>query len=154
MEREKYRLQSEIRSNTSKKGLLNEKNPISFELTENDFYDSERKDIILDILKNVNNIHDKSRRYHLWQDVIKNNASTGRREALKNEIQALFTGYRTMTVQIEKALDDMGFEIISEKNHYKIRFREDNRYVVTFSKTASDHRAGKNIATEICKLLL
>ncbi len=59
-----------------------------------------------------------------------------------------------MKPQIQSALTNMGFEIISETNHYKIRFCQDNRYVISFAKTASDHRAGMNIASNICNLLL
>ncbi len=161
LERENYQLrlennnsQSEIMNNTSKRSLHNEDSLIYFELAEIDFYSLERRDLILDILKNVNNIRDNSRRYHLLQDLVKSNVPTGNREALKAEIQALFKDYRRMNVHIRNSLERMGFEIVSETNHYKIRFCEDNRYVVTFAKTASDHRAGMNIARDICNLLL
>ncbi len=143
-----------ITGNTSEKNLHSERNLVYFELTESDFYDLERKELILDILKNVHNIHSDSRRHHVLKDLVSNNASTGNRETLKAEIQSLFKDYKKMNEQIRNELERMGFEIVSEKNHYKIRFREDNRYTVTFAKTPSDHRAGMNIARDICNLLL
>jgi hypothetical protein len=143
----------EISNNASGKSLHNENDRIYFELEENDFYFLERRDLILNILKNANNINNNSRRYHLVQDLLRNNASTGRRETLKAEIQALFKNYTGMDESTQKKLESMGFEIISKKGHYKIRFYKDNRYMVTISSTPGCPRAGRNIASDICNLL-
>lgn len=37
--------------------------------------------------------------------------------------------------------------------HWKAVYQEDDRYTFTISKTSSDHRAGKNLASTILKKL-
>jgi hypothetical protein len=47
----------------------------------------------------------------------------------------------------------VGFEVVSEANHYKLKFRGSEKYWFTLFKTPSDGRAGKNLVSDITKTL-
>ncbi|NJP11694.1 MAG: hypothetical protein HC866_21325 [Leptolyngbyaceae cyanobacterium RU_5_1] len=128
---------------------------IVLKVTERDLYLREKREILIDVLKNsLRNIHENSRRQHIISDVISNNGSNSKREEIKTEIQNLFRDYRSMNSSTRNTLERMGFQIVSENNNYKIIFHGDSRYMIAFAKTPSDWRAGRNIASNICNLLL
>lgn len=128
---------------------------IILKASERDFYPNERSEILLDVLKDsLRNVRDNSRRQHIIADIVSNNSFESRREKIKAELQELFRDYRDMSRSTRKALERMGFEIVSENNHYKLIFQKDNRYMVAFAKTTSDWRAGRNIVGHISNLLL
>lgn len=56
-----------------------------------------------------------------------------------------------MSTTIRQELMDMGFTISDDGKHYKIRMNDDSRYLVTISKTASDHKTGENTAATIIR---
>ena len=123
---------------------------ISLNITEKDFYIEESKDLILDILKkSLNNLHEDSRRQHIVSDIIEHNHSNSAKEEIKQKTQDIFGNYRRMTDEKRKELKNIGFEIISDSNHYKLRFKEDPRYQFSCSKTPSDQRSGRNLVREI-----
>jgi hypothetical protein len=127
---------------------------VSFRALEQDYFDQERKELLLQVLRDTNNFHEDSRRHHILQDILNHNAVTqSRKDMLEKKLKNLFRGYRRMTTEIENALKSIGGEIIADKNHYKIRFYDDNRYIMTIAKTPSDHRAGENIVRDIRNLL-
>lgn len=123
--------------------------------TERDLYPNERSGILVEVLKDaLRNVRENSRRQHIIADIVANNAFDSNREKMKAELQELFRDYRDMSRGTRKALERMGFEIVSESNHYKLIFQRDNRYMVAFAKTTSDWRAGRNIVGHISNLLL
>lgn len=122
---------------------------------ERDFYPNERSEILIEVLRDsLRNVRDNSRRQHIIADIVANNSFESKREKIKAELQELFRDYRDMSRSTRKALERMGFEIVSENNHYKLIFQKDNRYMVAFAKTTSDWRAGRNIVGHISNLLL
>ena len=130
------------------------KNDLVFKREEQDFYSQENKELLLDTLTDaLINVRKNSRKHHVLSAILDNNPSNGELEERRLKIKTLFKNYTTMTPKIKKALEEMGFEFISEKNHYKIKFHNDDRYVVIIAKTPSDVRFGKNTASDICKLL-
>ncbi|NJK34198.1 MAG: hypothetical protein HC919_04165 [Oscillatoriales cyanobacterium SM2_2_1] len=155
LQQERYRLFTKAESMMPTEALKHGQNAIYFEMTENDFYPSERKDLILEIIKRSSaSVHPGSRSAHVLQDLLKRNQSSGRRESLKREIDNLFKGYRKVESPLRSELQHLGFEFISDNHHHKIRFCDDPRYTVSFAKTPSDWRAGKNIADDICHRIL
>ncbi|MBE9013756.1 hypothetical protein IQ250_26570 [Pseudanabaenaceae cyanobacterium LEGE 13415] len=122
---------------------------------ERDFYPNERGEILIEVLKDsLRNVRENSRRQHIIADIVANNAFESKREKIKAELHELFRDYRDMSRSTRKSLERMGFEIVSENNHYKLIFQKDNRYMVAFAKTTSDWRAGRNIVGHISNLLL
>ncbi|MGG6263722.1 hypothetical protein ACQ4M3_27145 [Leptolyngbya sp. AN03gr2] len=123
--------------------------------TERDLYPNERGEILVEVLKDsLRNVRENSRRQHIIADIVANNSFDSNREKMKAELQELFRDYRDMSRGTRRALERMGFEIVSESNHYKLIFQKDNRYMVAFAKTTSDWRAGRNIVGHISNLLL
>ena len=132
----------------------NGNNTITFKITEQDFYLEERKDLILDVLKNVlNNVHVDSRRKHIISSVIDHNHSNSTRKEIEKKIKDIFWDYNGIDDRTCKELESIGFEIISDSNHYKIRFQGDNRYQFSCSRTPSDSYSGRNLVSEIRKKL-
>lgn len=123
--------------------------------TERNLYDSEKRDLVLEILEQYRpNLLENSRRQHILQDILNANSSSKRRDEIAVELRHLFWDYRSMKAEIRSALSALGFELIEDGSHYKIIFQQDSRYQITFSKTSSDRRAGRNIVGEIRRRLL
>jgi len=134
---------------------------IELNATEVDLYPQERVGILIETLSHSleTHIQKNTRREHIISDIIASNNSNiaeyrSRQEHLRAEIKQLFRSYKRMNSGVEQSLKQMGFEIVSDKKHYKIIFCRDSRYGYTFAKTSSDHRSGQNAATDICKLFM
>jgi hypothetical protein len=54
-----------------------------------------------------------------------------------------------MDAKTRNALGRLGFDLTDDGKHYKAVFQGDGRYTFSFSKTSSDHRTGKNLASDI-----
>lgn len=62
-------------------------------------------------------------------------------------------GYRRMTASVKRRLTRMGFRVVEGKKHIKIYWGGHARCCVV-SKTASDYKAGLNMASELYRLVL
>lgn len=122
---------------------------ISFNFTEKDFYEEEIKELLLDILKKINNVNQDSRRQHIISDILEHNPSNNKREEIERYIRDVFWDYIEMTDEKRKELENIGFEFIPDGKHYKVRFEGDSRYPFYFSKTPSDQNSGKHIIQDI-----
>lgn len=123
--------------------------------TERDLYDNEKRDLVLDILSRYSpNLLENSRRQHVLQDILDTNQPSHHRTTLEEDLRRLFWDYRSMKSEIRSTLTTLGFELIEDGSHYKIIFQQDSRYQITFSKTSSDRKAGRNIFGEIRRRLL
>ncbi len=122
---------------------------------ERELYENEYKELLISIISKLSTqVPANSRRQHIIQDVLSSNQVEETVESKATEIKAQLKGYRTMTDDIRRFLEELGFEITGEGKHYKAIFMGDNRYVVSIPKTSSDHRAGMNLASEIINMLL
>jgi hypothetical protein len=117
---------------------------------EQDMYQHEIVDIIIDALTDANRVaREGSRRQHVLEDLINANPASGARQALEEEIKTLLKTYQDMDAKTRNALARLGFDLTEEGKHYKAVFQGDGRYTFSLSKTSSDHRAGKNLASDI-----
>ena len=57
-----------------------------------------------------------------------------------------------MSSSEQARLKDLGFTVIDEGPHFKLQFH-DCRYTFSIPRTPSDHREGKNTASDICKAI-
>lgn len=122
---------------------------------EQDLYASEIRDIIIGALQEaLRSARDNSRRQHILSDLLSANVPSGQRASLEDEIKSLFKTYRDMDTRTRCALEKLGFVISEDGKHYKVVFQSDGRYMFTLPKTSSDHRAGRNIASDITNALL
>lgn len=132
--------------------------PLLYYGEEKDLYPEEIKEMILDAIKeelkrsgsDLNNC-----RYSLLlNDVLQSNGYKGTRKKRKEQIRKLLNGYKRMDEKVQRELENFGFAIKSEKNHYKLIYYGDSRYEKTLSKTGSDSRGGSNAASEIIHRML
>jgi hypothetical protein len=54
---------------------------------------------------------------------------------------------------MKRDLEDLGFTADESGKHVRVIFQGDPRYAFTISKTSSDHRAGKNLASTMVRTL-
>lgn len=122
---------------------------------EQDLYAHEIRDIVIAALQEaIRTARDNSRRQHVLVDLLDANQPSGNGAQLEDAIKSLFKTYRDMDAPTRSALVKLGFDISEDGKHYKVVFQGDGRYTFTVPKTSSDHRAGKNIASDINNTLL
>ena len=54
--------------------------------------------------------------------------------------------------EVRRFLENLGFVVTAEQNHYKFTYFGDSRYMTVFAKTPSDKRAGKNSASDAARM--
>jgi len=144
---------------TQRQHLIHSSNSeLVFNVTEQDLYPKEIKSFILEILDHKKNqVHENSRIFHILDDLTsQNDASEGKkfRNDLKDSLDHLFRDYQKWNHNtLENELQRLQFDVASMNDHIKICFSKDNRYTITFAKTAGDWRAGLNILRDIRKTI-
>lgn len=129
--------------------------PLLYYGEEDELYDGEIREIILDILANsLKGEKPKSRRNHIVSDILENNNFQNIQEKKRAEIKRIFKGYSGLTLSMKQSLRTLGFEVKSDNKHYKLEYYGDSRYIAMTSKTGSDYRAGENLISEINKNIL
>ena len=124
---------------------------------ERDFFAGEMRRIVLVALSDASrNVRANGRRKHILDDLLNANKEKGKSEAekLEAEIKSLFKTYRDMDARCRNALLQLGFDVTEDGKHYKAVYQGDNRYTFSIPKTSSEHRAGKNLASDITNKLL
>ena len=76
----------------------------------------------------------------------------GEGEKIARSIRDLFGRGCRMNSSEQARLKDLGFTVIDEGPHFKLQFH-DGRYTFSIPRTPSDHREGKNTASDICKAI-
>ena len=122
---------------------------------EKDFYTGERKEIVLSVLNDtVSSLKRGSRRRDVVESVLAANGTGEEQKKREKELKAILRGYVTMDASVRNRLQKFGFIINGAGKHYELVYYGDKRYAYTFSKTASDARAGVNAAASIATLVL
>ncbi|MGN0455055.1 MAG: hypothetical protein ACI4G1_07790 [Ruminococcus sp.] len=125
---------------------------------ECDFYEEEQKDLILKVIKKeIKTMEDdknqrETRKYHILKSIIQQNELLNASEKIVSQIRNVFSGNFKMNSATKRKISELGFNI-QEGNHYKITYKDDNRYQFTVAKTPSDGRAVQNLRSEILKNL-
>ena len=126
--------------------------PLLYMGTENEFYPGEIKDLVLSTLNDrLANIEPKTRRYDVVQDIIQANDYQEISKKRAEEAKRLLNNYSGMTPKIRRGLEDIGFEVTHEGEHYKAKYYADDRYIIVHAATPSDNRAGKNNVSNTIK---
>lgn len=95
------------------------------------------KEILENILSNVK----KNKDYEEYSNQLEN-------------LKSVLSDFKGNNIKLRKALNPFNIELSEEGKHLKANFRLDTRYPLSFAKTPSDTRAGKNIYREFKKILL
>lgn len=152
-EAEIRRLEAEVRSLRARSKSV-QGTPVLVRGTESDLYEDECLCFIVDALKSAaENSPTESRRNHVLSSLIAANPVHDYASEYTDSIKSLLSTYRSLESSVSHTLEEMGFEISSDDKHHKLIFRGDSRYQVSMPKTSSDHRAGKNLVSEINRLL-
>lgn len=121
---------------------------------EQDLYFSEIKGFVLEALSaSSKNTVEGSRKQHVMEDLLRHNESRSMAAKMCDEIKVIFRQYVDMDAKTKSGLLRLGFNVSEDGKHFKLVFQGDDRYTFAVSKTSSDHRAGKNFASDINKRL-
>ncbi len=96
---------------------------------------------------------DDTRTAHVIDDLIEANPIASRRDGMVAEVKSIVSDAERFTNREIERLEDLGFTVSSSGKHHKAVYGNDARYQFSIAKTSSDHRAGKNLASEICSKL-
>ncbi|YCO01528.1 hypothetical protein ACB087_01115 [Vibrio sp. VNB-15] len=112
---------------------------------ESDLYKGEILNILLDTLKPAyESAKQYSRRKDVLLDIIKHNEVSELKEQFFEELKKELKDYRSLTPKLREVFAMANIEVVTEGSHNKAKFIGEERYGVTFAKTASDSHAGKN----------
>ena len=147
------RLQSELAGLRARVDSMGE-NPLLYYGDEREFYQGEMLEFVRTALSEKLDRLPKEKDRHLrcadvLQDLLNANESEEIQAQRQTELNRVLKGERTLTASIRITLIDMGFRITSEGKHHKLTYYNDDRYIVTMSKSGSDRRGGDNLISEI-----
>ena len=143
------RLEAEVYSLRSQTQHI-EGEPVLVRGNEPDLYENEALEILVDAIeKGLSNCIEGSRKWDVLQSIKSANEATSNKEELAANVKAILSNYRKLEGSIEHDLEELGFEITGEGKHYRLVFKGDTRYSISMPKTSSDHRAGKNLVSQI-----
>lgn len=129
--------------------------PILFLGDEEEFYQGEIKEMILDaVAEKLKNLGQKTRRWDVLNDVLQNNEYQNVCDERECIVKALFKEYKYLSSSMRQQLLELGFEVTEDGKHYRLIYYGDRRYKTTIAKTGSDWREGKNIASVIIKSMM
>lgn len=117
---------------------------------ERELYKGEILNILIDTLKPAYaSAKQYSRRQHVLLDIIEHNKTSGLKTKFFEELKKELKDYRSLTPKLREVFAMMNIEVVTDGSHNKAKFIDEERYGVTFAKTASDSHAGKNNVTTI-----
>lgn len=125
---------------------------ITFNCSEEEFFEDEIRDMILKLLQNEKSKMDADpnqrgwRKYHVLDALLRDNEIAGKGEELTSELKDILSRTDRLNAKDKKRLRELGFVSRGNK-HNKLYFRDDDRYLITLGKTPSDSRAASNSAS-------
>lgn len=126
---------------------------------ETDKYEDEIRSVILEALNEYmeKNSTERTRRSDIISDILKANGYLGRQKKNRQEIRDVLNktnAAEDIKKVLVPVLEKYGIRIEYGGKHKKIQFTDDERYIITASITASDYRTNKNLAADICRIML
>jgi hypothetical protein len=122
---------------------------------EQDLFPNEVLSIVRQAIADASTrVGDDSRRKHVLDAVLDATPEPEDLAAsMREKLKELLRGTRGLNATMRRGLEEMGFSITEEGRHYKLTFRDDDRYTFTLPKSGGDHRGGLNAASDIGRLL-
>lgn len=130
--------------------------PLLYYGIEDELYEGEIKDQILEMLQNqMSQVKKKTRKEHILQDILECNEATGALSEKRAEIKRILKGYTKVGDSLKRDLKAYGFTITKEGGHYKLTYKGDSRYLFTMAASGSDSQhGGGNLSAEITRDML
>ena len=120
---------------------------------EPNLYPSERTDLLYSILSQVQDRYEQnSRAYKIITSLLEANPQVGECARIVQCVHDVFGNGDALNKVGKSKLKDAGFSLSEEGSHYKLVFHNP-QYMFSVAKTPSDHREGKNLASDICKII-
>ncbi|MDY3850102.1 MAG: hypothetical protein SOZ46_04715 [Bullifex sp.] len=155
LENERNSLQSQVDSYKDAFNNLDTVGSPIYELgQEPEFYVGECRDLITDILQQVQNKYDKkSHAYSLISSLIEQNPKSDANKKMLERVKRILSSGDDLNGSMKQDLKSLGFEIDASGTHYTLTYMGDPRFAFTLAKTGSDSRNGKNIFSDINRYL-
>lgn len=160
LKRENFNLQQKLNRKMEQIDTLRASTsaPLIVEGDEHDLYPDEQKDLLVEILEQAfQNTIKGTRRYDVLSSILEANHKTGIRDELKQRIISWFQGFinwKTTKQAKRTEFSDIGFDLVSEKNHTKFVFKKDDRYAITISCSPTDIAHGtKNTMSDTLRTI-
>lgn len=121
---------------------------------EHELYQGEHQDIILLALERaLSSSMDHGRVRDVIQAYIAGSEKPGALEQLSSGIKEALSSANGFDRREKQALETLGFSITGDGAHWKLCFRNDDRYTHSMPRTGSDWRGFMNCASDIAKML-
>jgi hypothetical protein len=121
---------------------------------ELDLYPGEHRDVVIWALQIASrNVNSDGRVKEVLDSLMLANQASGTMEKMQQTIKDAVGGCENIGKEQWKALEKAGFSISEDGKHYKLMFRNDERYTFAMAKTGSDHRGMKNWVSDVTKRL-
>jgi hypothetical protein len=119
-----------------------------------EFYEGEQYDLLVRIInESLLKRNHEYRDFEILQQLAVVNKEKGLgREIFKVVKAVLSDGHAPRESDLAR-LRSVGFEVVSQSNHYKLKFRGSENYWFSLAKPPSDYRAGQNLVSDITKTL-
>lgn len=119
---------------------------------EQEFFAGEFASIINDAIDlSLNNVQPGGRRGHVLAAFASTLELSSGAKDRRDSIKRILRDYTSMNKGVRDGLEALGFSISEDGKHYKLIYMQDDRYTFTLPKSGSDHRGGKNAASDIAK---
>lgn len=120
---------------------------------ERELYKNEIKLLLTSILSQVKDRYpENSRPYTIIQSLLNANPHTNECKKVIDTVKRVFSNNEALNKSSIKELEKVGFKFISDNSHKKMVFYDD-RYPFAISNTPSDSRGGKNMVSDINKII-
>lgn len=115
-----------------------------------EFFSGEQYDLVVTTLaKALRTTETNTRAYELLEGILALNALRGEGKEVDETLKRVLSKGETIKERDLLELKAIGFEVISDSNHYRLIYNGNDKYVITLHKTPSDVRSGKNLVSDI-----
>lgn len=118
-----------------------------------EFFIGEQHDLLVTVLKEaaIRNGSFDTRQYELINSLLECNDYIGNGREIEEVVKRVLSNGEQINKRDIAELERVGFKLVSDKNHYKVVYRENDRYWFTISKSPSDKNSGQNNASDIIR---
>lgn len=115
-----------------------------------EFFSGEQYDLVVTTLaKALRTTETNTRAYELLEGILALNALRGEGKEVDETLKRVLSKGENVKERDLLELKAVGFEVVSDSNHYRLIYKGNDKYVITLHKTPSDVRSGKNLVSDI-----
>ncbi len=119
-----------------------------------EFFSGEQYDLVVTTLaKALRTTETNTRAYELLEGILALNDLRGEGKEVDETLKRVLSKGENVKERDLLELKAIGFEVVSDSNHYRLIYKGNDKYVITLHKTPSDARSGKNLVSDILKTI-